>query len=313
MRRLREEIGVEPVEYPTTRQVGASPQARAADLMAAFGDPTIRAVLASIGGDDQITVLAHLDPEVVRADPKPFFGYSDNTNLLSWLWFHGVAGYHGGSTQVHLGRGGALHPVSRDSLRAALLDGGDLVVEPVGEFGEDDVSWDRPEALTQASPRLPSPPWRWHQADRVVTAPTWGGNLEILSWTLAVSRWVHPVERYSGCILLLETSEEMPSALEVFRVLRTMGERGLLEQFPAAVVGLARATSLEAPRPPAERAAFRDDQHRAVLEAFERYNPGATVVLDVDLGHTDPQWVLPYGGRMTVDGPGRRIVAHYGP
>jgi muramoyltetrapeptide carboxypeptidase LdcA involved in peptidoglycan recycling len=39
MRRLREEIGLEPVEYPTTRELGASPQARAADLMAAFADP----------------------------------------------------------------------------------------------------------------------------------------------------------------------------------------------------------------------------------------------------------------------------------
>jgi muramoyltetrapeptide carboxypeptidase LdcA involved in peptidoglycan recycling len=35
------------------------------------------------------------------------------------------------------------------------------------------------------------------------------------------------------------------------------------------------------------------------------------VVFDVDIGHTDPQWVLPYGGRITVDGPARRITAHY--
>src|SRR5215470_5875286 len=54
MRRLKEEIGLEPVEYPTTRQLGASPQARAGDLMSAFADPSIKAVLATIGGDDQI-------------------------------------------------------------------------------------------------------------------------------------------------------------------------------------------------------------------------------------------------------------------
>jgi muramoyltetrapeptide carboxypeptidase LdcA involved in peptidoglycan recycling len=35
-------------------------------------------------------------------------------------------------------------------------------------------------------------------------------------------------------------------------------------------------------------------------------------VFDVDFGHTDPQWVLPYGGTVTVDGPARRIVANYG-
>src|SRR6187549_1658790 len=109
LRVLREEIGVEPVEYPTTR-AHSSPQARAEDLMAAYADPSIRAVLATIGGDDQLTVLPHLDPKPFRADPKPYFGYSDNTNLLNWLSRHGVPGYHGGSTMVHLGRGGGVDP-----------------------------------------------------------------------------------------------------------------------------------------------------------------------------------------------------------
>ncbi len=83
MRRLRQEFGLEPVEYPTTRRLHASPQDRAADLTAAFADPGIGAVLATIGGDDQITVLPYLDPALVVACPKPFAGYSDNTNLLN--------------------------------------------------------------------------------------------------------------------------------------------------------------------------------------------------------------------------------------
>src|SRR5262249_9957406 len=74
IRVLREELGLEPVEYPTTRMVDATPAARAADLMAAFSDPDIRAVFATIGGDDQLTVLPYLDPEVLRRYPKRFFG-----------------------------------------------------------------------------------------------------------------------------------------------------------------------------------------------------------------------------------------------
>jgi len=31
-------------------------------------------------------------------------------------------------------------------------------------------------------------------------------------------------------------------------------------------------------------------------------------VFDVDLGHTDPQLVIPYGGMVRVDGPARRIT-----
>jgi muramoyltetrapeptide carboxypeptidase LdcA involved in peptidoglycan recycling len=67
LRRLREEFGLEPVEYPTTRVLGADPRDRARDLTAAFADPSITAVLATIGGDDQITVTPYLDDDVRRS------------------------------------------------------------------------------------------------------------------------------------------------------------------------------------------------------------------------------------------------------
>src|SRR5687767_8967193 len=93
LERLRA-FGLEPVEYPATRKLHATPEERAADLHAAWSDPTIRAVIATIGGDDQLTVLKHLDPAVFRADPKPFFGYSDNTNLLNFLYSLGLPAFH---------------------------------------------------------------------------------------------------------------------------------------------------------------------------------------------------------------------------
>ncbi|MDT5037047.1 MAG: hypothetical protein QOE03_2232, partial [Micromonosporaceae bacterium] len=310
LRRLRDEFGLRPVEYPTTRRPASAPD-RAADLMAAFADPDIRAVLATIGGDDQLTVLPFLDPVLVAANPKPFVGYSDNTNLLNWLWNLGIVGYHGGSTMVHLGRGGGLHPVSAGSLRTALLTGGDVQLQPVEAFSEDELDWREPSSLDRAAPTQPGPGWSWHRPDRVVTAPTWGGNLEILHGNLAANRWMRPVEDYAGCVLLLETSEEMPTAEEVFRMLRNAGERGLLAQFPAIIVGTAKASSLHHPTTPDERNTYRAAQRDAILRALSRYNPAAMAVFDVDIGHTDPQWIIPYGGSVTVDGPGRRITAHY--
>jgi len=311
MRRLREDFGVEPVEYPTTRQLDAPAGARAEDLMAAYADPTIRAVLATIGGDDQITVLPHLDPKPFQADPKPFFGYSDNTNLLNWLWNQGVASYHGGSTMVHLARGAGLQPIHTDSLRAALFTGGDREIHPVESFSEEELSWEDASSLTRSAPSVPSPGWIWHQPDVRVSAPTWGGNLEILHWNLAADRWIRPVEDYAGCVLLLETSEEMPPAEEVFRMLRNAGERGLLQQFPAILVATAKGNAIGNERTPDERQRYRDEQRAAVLRALNDYHPTATAVFGVDFGHTTPQWILPYGGRITVDGPARRITAHY--
>lgn len=83
MQRVVSELTLNPVEYPTTRTVDALPQARAADINAALADPDIGAILATLGGDDQITVLPYLDAEVASDNPKPFFGYSDNTRVES--------------------------------------------------------------------------------------------------------------------------------------------------------------------------------------------------------------------------------------
>ena len=319
IRVLREELGLIPVEYPTTRQRGATPQERAVDLMAAFADPTIRAVLATIGGADQITVLPHLDPAVFLADPKPFVGYSDNTNVLNWLWNLGIVGYHGGSTMVHLARAGGTHPASMSSLRNALFTNSEVEIAPVDEFTDLDPGWENVDSpgwadvgnLNKAVSTSGEPGWEWHNANQVVTAPTWGGNLEILHWNLAANRWIRPVEDYAGCVLILETSEEMPSSDEVFRMLRNAGERGLLAQFPAIVVAKPKAWSWDNRLAEDLRANYREQQRDSIKRVVRMYNPDAMLVFGPDFGHTDPQYVLPFGGLMTVDGPKRRIIAAY--
>ncbi len=311
LRVLREHFGLVPVEFPTTRRVGASAQDRASDLNAAFGDPSIAALVAVIGGSDQITVLSHLDPQVIAANPKAFFGYSDNTNLLNYLWNLGVGGYHGGSTLVHLARAGGAHPAHLASLGHALFDRGVVEILPVAQFTDLQPQWEDPTTLEGALATTSELGWHWHHATRVVSGATWGGNLEILSWNLAANRWIRPNEDYAGCVFLIETSEEMPPADEVFRMLRNIGERGLLEQFGAVVMAKAKAWHTHAPLSDAERTRYRADQEEALLRAMSLYNPAAVVVYGPDFGHTDPQYILPYGGVMTVDGPAQRLFARY--
>jgi muramoyltetrapeptide carboxypeptidase LdcA involved in peptidoglycan recycling len=48
-----------------------------------------------------------------------------------------------------------------------------------------------------------------------------------------------------------------------------------------------------------------------VLEVVGRYNPAAVVCVGVPFGHTRPQWIVPYGGRVTLDGGSRRVWADY--
>ncbi|MFG1814715.1 S66 peptidase family protein [Kribbella sp. NPDC049174] len=308
LRRLRD-FGLEPVEYPTTRKLGTTPAERAADLHAAWSDPSIRAVIASIGGDDQLTVLKHLDPEVFRADPKPFFGYSDNTNLLNFLYSLGLPAYHGGSVMVQFGRGGAMHPDSERSLRAALFTPGEFELTPAEGWTDHDRDWADASLLETEPPLFPGTGWTW-SGSQPVSGRLWGGCVEILDWQLSVNRWMLPVESYDG-VLFLETSEEMPTSEQVYRILRTFGERGLLERFDAVLWARPKSWSLEQHTTPAEAVAYVTGQYLAVDRALAEYNPSAVVVKGLDIGHTDPQLILPYGGQVSIDPAAERITVTY--
>lgn len=310
LRRLRELTGLVPVEYPTTRLLDASPEARAADVNAAFADPSIRAILATIGGDDQILVVPHLDAALPLADPKPFLGYSDNTNILSWLWGLGVRGYYGGSTAVHLGPGPAVDDVHLRSLRAALLDGGTVEITEPGESEDVGRRWADPRALSEYGERVATEEWTWSGPRVRVEGRTWGGCLEVID-QLALADRLPTAYDLRGGILLLETSEERPSASWVARWVRGLGERGMLDAVAGVVVARPAVSDFEFLPSAAEADALRAAQRDAVIETVARYNPDAVVCVGVPFGHTRPQWIVPYGGTMVLDGATRTITAAY--
>lgn len=311
MRRLTEVTGLVPVEYPTTRTVGAGPQDRAADLNAAFADPEIRAVLATAGGEDQIEVVPHLKADLARADPKPFCGYSDNTNVLSWLWTHGIAGFYGGSTQVHLGPGPAVDPCHRAALRAALLTGERLELVDPGESEDVGRDWADPAALTEYGAREPTEPWAWAGPAATVTGRTWGGCIEVIQWILTAGRFPTDPAVLEGEVLILETSEEIIPSREFGWILRSLGERGLLAAVGAVLVARPPASGFGKQRTASERTAHRAEQRDVAIELVARYNPGAVICIGVPFGHTRPQWIMPYGGEVTIDGADRRVWADY--
>ncbi|KUL22146.1 S66 family peptidase [Streptomyces regalis] len=312
LERLRKDYGLEPVEYPSTRKLGSTPQERADDIHAAFADPGIKAVIASIGGDDQITVLPLLDRELIRANPKPFFGMSDNTNLLMFLRNTGIVGYHGATVMTALGRPVAMDELTAESLRAALFTSGEYELKPAELWNDVNRDWADPATFDAEPEMRPSDGWTWVNADRVVEGRSWGGCLEILGWMLMADREIaRDLSEYDGGVLLLETSEEMPSGEEVFRTMRNMGERGLLQRFSALLMGRAKTWSFERPNSPEEAARYAAEQREAVLRAMRAYAPDTMIVFDVDYGHTDPQLVIPYGGIVRVDGPARRITVTY--
>jgi muramoyltetrapeptide carboxypeptidase LdcA involved in peptidoglycan recycling len=309
--RLRKDFGLVPVEYPTTRAARATPAERAADIHAAFADPQIKAVIATIGGDDQLKVLKHLDPDLLVANPKPFFGYSDNINLLLYLWNLGLVSYHGGALMVQFGRPGAIHPVTRHTLQLALLGGGPEQLTEPAEYTDEDDDWADQATFAREPAMHPSAGWSWHGPQVAVSGPAWGGCLEIIDFQLRTGSYLLARDEYDGAILFAETSEEMPDAEYVYRVLMCMGERGLLQRFGAVVWGRPKAWSFGQRRSGAEKADYTAAQQTAVLRAIREYAPAAPVVFGVDFGHTDPQLIIPFGGNTTVDSINRTITVTY--
>jgi muramoyltetrapeptide carboxypeptidase len=56
-----------------------TPEERAEDIHRAFQDSTVSAIVCAVGGITANQVLPLLDYELIRAHPKAFVGYSDNT------------------------------------------------------------------------------------------------------------------------------------------------------------------------------------------------------------------------------------------
>ena len=61
--------------------MAGSAEARVADLHRFFADPEIKAIFCTSGGTGSQYMLPLIDYELIRKNPKPIFGFSDNTAL----------------------------------------------------------------------------------------------------------------------------------------------------------------------------------------------------------------------------------------
>ncbi len=76
--------------------LAGSDKERAADINAAFADPGVQGVFCLRGGYGSCRILPLLDYAAIRANPKPFLGYSDITAMhLAILVKSGLVTFHG--------------------------------------------------------------------------------------------------------------------------------------------------------------------------------------------------------------------------
>ncbi|HXT50915.1 MAG TPA: LD-carboxypeptidase [Thermoanaerobaculia bacterium] len=243
---------------------GTDPE-RAADLMAMFTDPEVDGVFCFKGGWGTPRLLPRLDFDAIRANPKPFLGYSDVTALLNAIHQQtGLVTFHGPMA------GSNLRPFNRDCLRRVLMS-----TDPIGTLSnppkEDDELVARSYRIVTLTPGQAS--------GRLV-----GGNLTLVA-ALMGTPWEVDTE---GAILLLEDVEE--ELYRVDRMLTQLAQGGKLAAAKGIVFGSCTDCTVEGPS-----LSLEELLHEHIGSV------GVPAMAGLAFGHREKALTLPIGLDATLD------------
>ncbi len=254
-----------------------TPQQRADDLNRMFADPSIEAVMTTIGGTAANHILEYLDLPTISANPKFLIGYSDITVLQAALWQRlRLTTISGPALLPQFGEPSGLHPFTRDAFLRVVAQGDPAGVLPASPVILSGVRrWDIDDDMLREETAVPGP--------RVVTPGTAEGwlapvNLESLL-ALSGTEWALDLE---GALLILEAAETT-SAARFHQGLYQLRDQGVFERIAGLLLGRFNPRS---DCPPQALDLVLDDVLRAA---------SFPVVCDLDYGHTDPMLSLPWG------------------
>jgi muramoyltetrapeptide carboxypeptidase LdcA involved in peptidoglycan recycling len=232
---------------------------------------------------------------------------------MNHLWLAGVPSYYGGSVMVQFAMNGKMDDYTVKYLRAALYESGEKELVPSETFTDVGLNWKDPENLKRFRTHEPNTGWQWDIGSNTeeVIGITWGGCLESIDEMLRHGVPIPSLEQFNSVILFIETSEEIPDAAYVHRVIRALGERGILFAVKAILVGRPKAWEFNKQLSPEEKVEYKKKQQEIVTSTVREYNSTIPIIQNMDFGHTDPQICLPYGGEVRIDVQGKRIFATF--
>lgn len=304
-RQLEEAFDLQVVEMPHTLRdpewLHANPQARTEDLMQAFSDPSIKAIISTIGGDDSIRILPYLDLNVIRSNPKIFMGYSDTVITHMACYKAGLVSFYGPAIMAGFAENGGIFPYMANSVRKTLFS-----TDPVGPLEPntdgwtvEHLDWADPENQAIKRKLQPCEGWRFLQGKGIHRGHLIGGCIEVLDWLRGTDLWPEK-QAWENAVIFLETSEEAPSPTVVKRILRAFAAAGVFEKAAGLLFG----------RPGGEIPPEQFFQYdTAILEVLvnEQGLSSLPIITNMDFGHTEPMMVLPYGIEVEIDCAGKTI------
>ena len=310
--RLQNQFGLIPVEYPTTARLNATKEDRMTDIIKAFVDPEIKGVIATLGGSDQVTYIKNLAREVFINNPKPFYGFSDNSHLSNFLWLNGIPSFYGGSLF-----GQFAMPEKIDSFTAKYLELGlfsekqEFLTSSSVHCEYSRTDWGDFETMSEEREFIPNKTgWLW-DGEIDTSEIAWGGCLESIDEMLRHGVLIPSREEFENIVLVLETSEEIPSHDYVSRVIRALGERNLLEKIGGVLVGRPDTGAMDKTRSHEWRKEYRKGQAQTIIEQIRNYNKTCPIIQNMDFGHTHSQICLPLGQMVEIKSSDRTIKIQF--
>ncbi len=301
---LRQVFGLTIKEYPTTRAPAevlyANPQARAHDLNQAFADPDVKAIFASIGGDDSVRLLPFVDEHTIHENPKILLGYSDTTTLLTYGNQLGLVTFHGPSIMAGFAQLPKLPSSYAAHIRTMLFEAPPAYAYlPYEVWCDGYPDWNDRSTVGQVNTlHANTEQWRWLQGDTVAQGELFGGCIEVLEFLKGTAFWPAP-DFWHGKVLFFETSEEVPTPTQVKYMLRNYGMQGIFDRIAGILVGR--------PRDYTDAMKRQLEEVLVTVVAGEFGRPELPIIANMDFGHTDPQWIVPLGVRTRVDCGNRTV------
>jgi muramoyltetrapeptide carboxypeptidase len=244
---------------------------RATELMDAFLDPEVDAILTARGGYGVMRILDRLDYEQIRKHPKAVLGFSDITALHAALNRKaGLVSFHGPGPASGFGKEEPPSDFTVKYLLRALEDNGDQGaytievperVAKVDSFGKG-----------KARGRLT------------------GGNLSLIS-CLEGTPYALDCD---DAILLIEDVNEAPYRID--RMIMQLKLAGKLKQVKGVVLGQFTTEYVREDKLTDDR---RFDTQGVLRQYFEHL--GVPVLVNFPVGHHKQNCTLPLGGQVEID------------
>ncbi|MEJ7677213.1 MAG: S66 peptidase family protein [Segetibacter sp.] len=240
-KRLQETFELEVVETTNALKpadyIAKNPKARADDLMEAFSDKSIKAVISNIGGEDSIRTLPYTDLSVIKANPKIFLGFSDTTVTHFACYKAGLTSFYGTSLLIGFAENGGMHQYQIDDIKRTLFS-----ATPIGQVLPNESGWTSERLdwneieLQQVKRKLnDSRGWNYLQGIGLVQGRLIGGCVEVLEFVKGTGFWLSSTE-WQDAIMFLETSEEMMKPVYFRRILRNYAAQGIFQKINGLIV-----------------------------------------------------------------------------